>query len=284
MHPSRTIVLLGSSLLLACSGTGTAAPAVQATALPAGVADGGGTVESRFAPPPGFRRAPADPRSFGAWLRALKLKPAGSPVHYYNGGTKTRNVHAAVVDLDVGTRDLQQCADAVMRLRAEWLYAQGKYDRISFRFSDGFSADYKLWRDGYRIGVQGNHAYWNKSAAPSGAYAGFRKYLDAVFMYAGTLTLSKQLQPRPPAQLAIGDVFIRGGSPGHAVIVVDVAVSERGEKRFLLAQSYMPAQDIHILKNPNSSDGTAWYALPAGAELETPEWDFKTTELKTWGD
>jgi len=33
----------------------------------------------------------------------------------------------------------------------------------------------------------------------------------------------------------IGDVFIVGGSPGHAVIVVDMAVNSDGEKIFLLA-------------------------------------------------
>lgn len=52
----------------------------------------------------------------------------------------------------------------------------------------------------------------------------------------------------------IGDVFIKGGFPGHAVMVVDIAVDESTqEKVFLLAQSYMPAQEIQILKNPNNS-------------------------------
>ena len=44
------------------------------------------------------------------------------------------------------------------------------------------------------------------------------------------------------SEMQIGDVFIRGGSPGHCVIVVDMAVhQETGEKLFMLAQSYMPA-------------------------------------------
>jgi hypothetical protein len=42
-----------------------------------------------------------------------------------------------------------------------------------------------------------------------------------------------------------GHVLIQGGSPGHAVLLVDAA----GERLYLPAQSTMPARDIHRLKN-----------------------------------
>lgn len=249
---------------------------------PAGSASPGNTVATRFAPPPGFSRKAAPAGSFAAYLRNLPLKPAGSRVHLYDGREKRADVYAAVVDLDIGSRDLQQCADAVMRLRAEWLWQAGRRDEISFRFSDGFRADWSRWSRGNRIGVRGNAAYWTGGGAPDSSYASFRRYLDVVFTYAGTLSLAAQLHAQPPQSLAIGDVFIHGGSPGHAVIVVDVAENAAGEKRFLLAQSYMPAQDIQVLKNEANSDGSPWYTLPAGPLLETPEWEFKATELKTW--
>ncbi len=82
---------------------------------------------------------------------------------------------------------------------------------------------------------------------------------------------------------AIGDVFIKGGFPGHAVLVADMVENKAtGEKRFLLLQSYMPAQDIHVLKNPKSEDGTPWYTTPVGDQLVTPEWVFKGTALRRW--
>jgi hypothetical protein len=82
--------------------------------------------------------------------------------------------------------------------------------------------------------------------------------------------------------LEIGDVFIKGGSPGHAIIVVDVAIEKNsGNKIFLLAQSYMPAQSIHIVVNPNNSNISPWYSLDEiKTELYTNEWTFTKDELK----
>ena len=51
------------------------------------------------------------------------------------------------------------------------------------------------------------------------------------------------------SSMQAGDIFIYGGFPGHAVTVMAVAKNGEGKKIFLLSQGYMPAQDIHILKN-----------------------------------
>src|SRR5262245_3007875 len=84
-------------------------------------------LDRRIAPPRGATRIALEPGSFGDWLRHLPLLPAGAAVHLYDGRAKARqDVHAAVVDLDVGTRDLQQCADAAMRLRVEYLWSAGR--------------------------------------------------------------------------------------------------------------------------------------------------------------
>ena len=79
--------------------------------------------------------------------------------------------------------------------------------------------------------------------------------------------------------MQIGDVFIKGGSPGHAVIVVDMAKSSTGETLFLLAQSYMPAQEIQILVNPVNDDLSPWYSTKYLDYLQTPEWGFEIDEL-----
>jgi hypothetical protein len=79
--------------------------------------------------------------------------------------------------------------------------------------------------------------------------------------------------------MQIGDVFIQAGHPGHTVLVVDLAECE-GDKVFLLAQSYMPAQEVHVLRNPQDPELSPWYDLDFEDELQTPEWTFPPGALK----
>lgn len=243
------------------------------------------TLAQRIAPPPGFERAAVAPESFAAWLRGLPLKPAGSPVLLFSGAPKPRqDVHAAVIDIDVGNRDLQQCADAAMRLRAEWLFAGNRAPDIAF--NDTGSAKpiaFSRWAAGERPKMSGRTLSWSRSTKPDASYASFRRYMDTVFTWAGTYSLERELAPAPVAEIAAGDLFIKGGFPGHAVLVADIAESKAtGEKRFLLVQSFMPAQDMHVLKNPQSADGSPWYPLAFGEQLVTPEWIFPRESLRRW--
>jgi hypothetical protein len=244
------------------------------------IKEAGKTISERIVVPEGYERIAVKEGSFGDYLRNLPLKPHGSPVLYFNGETKSAEVHAAVLDIDVGARDLQQCADAAMRLRAEYLYSKGEFERIHFNFTNGFKVEYSKWMQGYRVAISGNKTSWVKKTSQASDYQSFRKYLDMVFAYAGTASLVKELKAVAAADMQIGDVFIKGGSPGHCVIIVDMAENKQtGEKLFLLAQSYMPAQDIHILKNPSNAEGNPWYSIKAGEELDTPEWDFSAEQL-----
>ena len=246
------------------------------------------TVRQRLAPPAGFQRLDAAPGSFAHWLRGLPLKPAGSPVLLHTGKPKySQNSHAAVIDIDTGPRDLQQCADAIMRLRAEWLFSAHRHDEIAFDYTVSDVASRRVafsrWAKGERPKPGRTSVGWSGGAKPDASYPSFRRYLDQVFAYAGTASLSAELKPRALAQMQIGDVWIKGGFPGHAVLVIDMGKhATTGETRFLLAQSFMPAQDIHILKDPSAKDGAPWYRLDAQADLWTPDWTFTKDQLKHW--
>lgn len=246
----------------------------------------GNTIAERFNVPEGFTRIKVDSASFGKYLRNLPLKDVGEKVKYFNGITKNKNnVYDAVVDLPIGKRDLHQCADAVMRLRAEYFYTKKEYDSIHFNFTNGFRADYSNWRKGKRIAVDGNNVSWKNSGQASDSYQTFWKYLEMVFSYAGTASLEKEMKSISIAEMKIGDVFIKGGFPGHAVILVDMAENKNtGELLFLLAQSYMPAQEIQILKNPNNSERSPWYNSEITSELKTPEWTFEKIQLRRFSN
>jgi len=211
--------------------------------------------------PEGYKRLPADGGSFAAWLRQLPLKK-NKTVYLYNSMPKANQASQfAVIDISTGNKDLQQCADAVMRLRAEYLYGQKRYTAIDFTDNN---------RNHYRL--------------PAGASRPvFNQYLEKVFAWCGTASLEKQLMPvADKRQLAAGDVLIKGGSPGHAMMVMDIAENNAGEKIFLLAQSYMPAQDMHIVLNPQNKRLSPWYQANGKLLIETPEWDFKMPCLRKW--
>ncbi len=211
--------------------------------------------------PKGFVRINADSNSFAGWLRAVKLK-VDKTVYLFDGRPKNnQRAQFAVLDISVAHKDLQQCADAVMRLRAEYLFAEKKFDAINF--TDNAHKAYVF------------HAPYTKQ--------NFMQYLDRVFASCGSASLSKQLHTVVDfSNIQTGDVLIRGGFPGHAVIVMDVAANAAGKKIFMLAQSYMPAQDIHLLVNPADEKLSPWYAADDAQKIITPEYLFYKAELKSW--
>jgi len=224
----------------------------------------GKTVKDRFNTPDGFIRVDSENGSFGSYLQSLPLKPNGSLVYHFNGSVKLNtSAYCAVVDLPLRGNEDHQCADAVMRLRAEFLFSQKRYDEIYFSYVGGGGLSYNAYLSG-RTPTTEN--LWS--------------YLKVVFKRASTLSLDKQLKSKDPKDLEIGDVFVKGGSPGHALIVVDKCVDKNGQVKFMLAQSYMPAQDIQILVGDDGS--TPWYDLEFGEYLYSAEWTFTKDQLKSF--
>lgn len=236
--------------------------------------------------PQNYDRKEVEKTSFAHYLRHISLKPQNTPVKLYNGELKSSQyIHYSVLDISVGKRDLQQCADAVMRLRAEYLFKTNQKDKISFNYTSGDAAVYEKWAAGYRPSINGNKVSWNLKAKADTSYTNFLNYMENVFMYAGSASLSKELKPKNIQEIEIGDVFIQGGFPGHAVLVVDVAINPTTNKKiFLVAQSYMPAQDIHILKNFNDENISPWYEIPTDKsdKILTPQWTFEQTNLMSF--
>lgn len=208
------------------------------------------TALERFAAPAGFVRVDVTPGSFGAYLRTLPLRPAGTPVRAYDGRVLAAPWAQAVVDVDVGSRDLQQCADSAIRLYAEHRRARGAVDDLVFHATSGDPLPWKRYARGDRPFVDGNHVGWRSphgTAAPSSPSSpSFRAWLDFVFTYAGSSSLHLDTVAAKGA-VQPGDLYVQPGFPGHVLVVVDVARDDKGAERLLIGEGYMPAQDFHLL-------------------------------------
>lgn len=259
-------------------------PNVDASELtPSMIDPSGNTLTTRFRLPEGYTRLEAGNGEFSSFLTALTLKPAGSKVLLYDGSPKSnQDSHAAIFDLEIGDRDLQQCADSAIRIYAEYYWSIGEYDKIAFHLTNGFLMEYTKWREGMRLVVDGNDVSWSKKRTYEDSYEEFRNYLNMVYAYAGTLSLSQESSTISINEALPGDMFLEGGSPGHCIMIVDVAVDSNGNKCFLLAQGYMPAQDFHIIKNPLHEDDPWYYANEITYPFETPSWSFGENSLVRW--
>jgi hypothetical protein len=218
--------------------------------------------------PKGFERLKTDTNSFGYYLQHLHLKKDNT-VYYYDGVKKAnQDLHYAVLDIPVPKNDLQQCADAIMRLSAEYFFARKEYSKIEFKSS------LRIYNFQQYLRVV-DIADINKA---------FESFLEMVFTNCGTYNLSDMLHTKQNINdIQIGDVFVKGGSPGHAMIVVDVAINIQTKERiYMLAQSFMPAQSIHIVINPNDKKISPWYKVEINKAITTPGYIFSTDNLKCW--
>jgi hypothetical protein len=218
--------------------------------------------------PEGYERVSVDQHSFAGYLRTLPLRK-NKTVYLYNRQPKpNQSLHYAVIDISTGDKDLQQCADAIMRLRAEYFYDRNLYDSILFL------------KDGHTV-YQFSHVC---KVSNSESRNLFMHFMETVFINCGTYTLDQQLKPvKDFSSIQMGDVLIKAGAPGHTEIVIDMAVQKQtGKKIYLLAQGYMPAQDIHILLNLQNTKMGPWYEVDSKNEILTASWIFTKNQLKRW--
>ncbi len=215
--------------------------------------------------PTGFERVTKTQGSMAAWLGQIHLKK-DKTIYLYNKKPSTHQTWPyAVLDVSVNGDGLQQCADAVMRLRSEYLFAEKNYRAISFPYANGT---------------------FNFASNTSSCYTHdcLMKYLKNVFISCGTYTVEQVTkQVRDFSALEAGNVLVKAGSPGHAMMVADVAVNPATkEKIYLLIQSYMPSEDIHVVMNPSNAQLGPWFKVDTGKDIRTPGYHFEKKHLRKW--
>ena len=215
-----------------------------------------------------------------AWQSFLQHLPTeNAPIRDYKGRlVSDQEKHAAIIKYDVGNKDLQQCADALMRLRSEYLFKENRYSEIGFHFTTGNYYSWEAYCEGQRPSIKGQHIKFVATGTGSPKdHASLRKYLDILYAYANTVSLEKEL--KDANDFTIGTVIIKPGYPGHTCIIIDEKSLPDGRKLYKLAEGYMPAQSIYILNNTIQPWLGAWYALKKGP-ITTASFEFDNYSLK----
>jgi len=237
------------------------------------------TIKTAFATPDGYERHNQD--DYSTWLINHPLKE-DIIVKYYDGRIKpNNNVYAAVFNYDIGKRDLHQCADAAIYLRASYHYSTGQLAKLKYRFTNGYQSTYIGYLNGDKIKLlaSGTDVRTFKGKPRRDSCTTFRKWLDQVWMYAGTYSVGKfDTKAVNIMDMKPGDLFVQGGFPGHIISVVDMAKNKKGHTVYMLAQSYMPAQENQILVN--QATGGVWYSLDEMSYVDTPEFVFENSQLR----
>lgn len=244
----------------------------------------GNTVETRILPPDNYTWVKEKPNSFGDFLLNFPLEKYGTQILKFNNTPiLTQDLHEAVYKIDIGEKDLQQCADSVIRLYAEFLWKENRKDEIAFHFTSGDLVKWSDYRDGYRAFVAGNSVSFKKTEGFDDSYQNFKKYLELIYNYAGTISLTKETKSVTRTQdLKTGDILIVPGSPGHVVFIAGVCENKEGEKLFLLSEGFTPAQSIHLLKNPFNKEISPWYELEVNSsKVNTARFTFSPVNFRS---
>lgn len=261
MKPLRYIALFLGLALLAASGWFLYSKYVRFSPQNL-INPAGQTLATRIKTPEGFYRD-STATGFTAFARQLKVLPHKTKLKRYDGAEWfAQNWHAAILDFDTGKKNLQQCADCCLRLHAEYLWQDDMWNKLDYEFTSGDKLSWPDYASGTRVKERGNGVEYVLSGKADKSYENFRRYLDCVYTYAGTISVNRQFrhlrngeEPQP------GDVIVKPGSPGHAVMLVDVCQNASGKKLYLISQGYTPAVQIHIVNNTSDRSISPWFEV-----------------------
>ena len=240
----------------------------------------GTTLKERIKLPEGYHRVSYPEGSFQEYVRNYKIKPYGSPIINYDGSEYiAQNIHEAILEIPVPKNGLQQCADALMRIRAEYLWQKNRKNEIGFKFTSGHYCSWTKYAQGYRPKIKGNKVSFHKTAKPNHTKANFYRYLNLIYTYAGTLSLYNELTKVALKEVHIGDMLVKPGTPGHVVMIADEIENENGEKLYALIQGNTPAQSVCLLKNFEESKLSPWYGFITGEEVYVPGYYFEEAKF-----
>ena len=208
-----------------------------------------------------YHRLPAGPGSFAAWLRQRPLKNKNLPVLDYRGRifkAAGDSVVAAVLDLDIKGRRLEQCMDILVRLYADYLWQNKQGKDLILPLPGGYWLTWADWKKGFRPIFKGIEVRLFLSAQADSGEMSYKKYLNTVFAESHTQQFYHAYKPITPEMVAVGDFIVKKGTKGHAVLIADMAVNEHGDLIALVGNGDTPACQFFLI---NYKKDEAWIPL-----------------------
>ncbi len=234
--------------------------------------------------PLGYRRVAVEAGSFAEYVRHLAVLPDTASVRYYDG----RQVQQwpgspRVIDMPFLFRtDVEQCADMALRLVSEYFWETGKADSLAFRLQNGQEISWREWSVGRRLryDAESDRHVVSQDAADSSRTA-FEEFLYYLFHWTGSVALKRDLRRIAASELQPGDLIVQNtsGAMGHVSVILDAAVNDDGERLYLIANGWTPAQSMFI-RQPQAGEGSdGWFTL-AGYERHLQGYRFGPFELR----
>jgi len=220
------------------------------------------TIEKIPLPSSNYMRVQIRDNSFAEWLRDLSLQKSGSDVLNYRGGifkTGKDTSVAFVVDMNIEGKRLEQCMDVLVRFYADYLWEKKQTKNLNLPLPGGYWLNWKNWGEGYRPNFSGIDVTIKKSSKPDSSHQSYISYLNTVYSESHTQQFFHAYLPINREEVKIGDMIIRKGTKGHAVMIVDLALNKQGEMIALIGNGDTPACQFFILKYSKDSPWVPLY-------------------------
>ncbi|MDQ7797592.1 MAG: DUF4846 domain-containing protein [Candidatus Edwardsbacteria bacterium] len=192
--------------------------------------------------PSGYARVQYADSSYSGWIQRLPIKD-DDVILGYDGEPVISSFYSvlAVVDMPMlFSRDLEQCADWCFRFRAEYFKQTKRLKQL------------------YLFDYNGKRRYYRDSGQ---TYKGFLRWTMG---NANSYSLKKGCRTVAETDLRPGDMLVQNqtGGVGHVSVVMDVCRDDKGNERYLIGYSFMPAQQFHIERAGGDKGKKGWFSIP----------------------
>lgn len=214
-----------------------------------------------------YKRIEIEKNSFAEYLRNLPLKEKGSDVINYRGGifkSSSDTSVAYVVNMNIMGRRLEQCMDILVRLYAEYLWSVKQIDSLILPLPGGYWLQWSDWRSGLRPVFNGIKMKMQRSIQHANLEKNYQSYLNIIYNESHTQQFFYAYQSLRRENVQIGDIIIKKGTKGHAVMIVDLAKNKEGELIALIGNGDTPACQLFLL---NYKVDKPWIPLKFDQEI-----------------